>query len=63
MKLKIFIVIVAVLVAWVAGRSIKSGGHSIVRSVQHEAQGESHGDEARQQQQAGTSQSGGSERR
>jgi hypothetical protein len=62
MKLKIFIVIVAVLVAWVAGRSIKSGGHSIVRSVQHEAQGESHGDEARHQQ-GGTSQSGGSERR
>jgi hypothetical protein len=62
MKLKIFIVIVAVVVAWVAGRSIKSGGHSIVRSVQQEAHGESHGDEAHRQQR-GTSQSGGSERR
>lgn len=40
MKLKIFIVIVAVVLAWVAGRSIKSGGQSIVRSVQQEAQGE-----------------------
>ncbi|HZG53645.1 MAG TPA: hypothetical protein VEZ40_16070 [Pyrinomonadaceae bacterium] len=40
MKLKIFIVIVAVVLAWVAGRSIKSGGQSIVRSVQHEAQGD-----------------------
>lgn len=40
MKLKIFIVIVAVVLAWVAGRSIKSGGESIVRSVQQEAQGD-----------------------
>ena len=39
MKLKIFIVIVAVVLAWVAGRSIKSGGESIVGSVQQEAQG------------------------
>ncbi|HLL16843.1 MAG TPA: hypothetical protein VK388_17420 [Pyrinomonadaceae bacterium] len=39
MKLKIFIVIVAVVLAWVAGRGVKSGGESIVRSVQQEAQG------------------------
>jgi DUF4097 and DUF4098 domain-containing protein YvlB len=39
MKFRIFIVIVAVVLAWVAGRSIKSGGESIVRSVQHEMQG------------------------
>jgi hypothetical protein len=37
MKLKIFIVIVAVVLAWVAGRSIKSGGESIIRSAQQEA--------------------------
>ncbi|HEV2800144.1 MAG TPA: hypothetical protein VGW12_06595 [Pyrinomonadaceae bacterium] len=46
MKLRIFIVIVAVVVAWVAGRSIKSGGHSIVRSVQHEIQHDAHEDNA-----------------
>jgi hypothetical protein len=59
MKLKIFIVIVAVMLAWVAGRSIKSGGQSIVRSVQQEMHdGEAQGGEATQQQQGG-----GSERR
>ena len=42
MKLKIFIVIVAVVLAWVAGRSIKSGGQSIVRSVQQETQDAAH---------------------
>ncbi|HZH32912.1 MAG TPA: hypothetical protein VEY11_19240 [Pyrinomonadaceae bacterium] len=42
MKLKIFIVIVAVVLAWIAGRSVKTGGESIVRSVQHEAQGGGH---------------------
>jgi len=40
MKLKIFIVIVAVVLAWFAGRSVKRGGQSIVRSVQQEVQGE-----------------------
>jgi hypothetical protein len=60
MKLKIFIVIVAVVLAWIAGRSIKSGGESIVRSVQHEAQSGAHGDESAQQ---GASSRGGSERR
>ncbi|HYP02560.1 MAG TPA: hypothetical protein VER76_20380, partial [Pyrinomonadaceae bacterium] len=34
MKLKIFIVLVAVVVAWVAGRCVKSGGQSIVGSVE-----------------------------
>lgn len=34
MKLKIFIVLVAVVLAWFAGRSIKSGGESIVHSVE-----------------------------
>lgn len=38
MKLKIFIVVVAVVVAWVAGRSLKSGGHSLVASIQQETQ-------------------------
>jgi hypothetical protein len=38
MKLKIFIVLVAVIVAWVAGRSIKSGGQNIAASVQEQAQ-------------------------
>jgi hypothetical protein len=38
MKLKIFIVLVAVVVAWVAGRSIKSGGQSIVNSVERSVQ-------------------------
>lgn len=40
MKLKIFIVLVAVMLAWVAGRSIKSGGENIVASVQQQAQQE-----------------------
>jgi DUF4097 and DUF4098 domain-containing protein YvlB len=40
MKLKIFIVLVAVILAWVAGRSIKSGGENIVASVQEQAQGD-----------------------
>ncbi|HEX8459526.1 MAG TPA: hypothetical protein VF656_19695 [Pyrinomonadaceae bacterium] len=44
MKLRIFIVIVAVMVAWVAGRSIKSGGQSIVRSVQHDTHDAHEGD-------------------
>lgn len=39
MKLKIFIVLLAVLLAWVAGRSIKSGGQNIVASVQEQMQG------------------------
>jgi hypothetical protein len=56
MKFKIFIVIVAVALAWVAGRSIKSGGQSIVRSVQHEMQDDGHAGED-------AAQSGASERR
>lgn len=64
MKLKIFIVLVAVVLAWVAGRSVKRGGESIVRSVQQEVEGEAHGggknDEAGRH---GASQSGRSERR
>lgn len=62
MKLKIFIVIVAVVLAWVAGRSIKSGGENIVASVQEQVQqeqggsGSSGGDEV-------TTPSGASERR
>ncbi|HEY0099267.1 MAG TPA: hypothetical protein VGB76_09990 [Pyrinomonadaceae bacterium] len=44
MKLKIFIVLVAVVLAWVAGRSIKSGGENIVASVQQQMQHE--GDDA-----------------
>ena len=40
MKLKIFIVLVAIVVAWVAGRSIKSGGRAIVHSIE---QSEQHG--------------------
>jgi hypothetical protein len=43
MKLKIFIVLVAVVLAWVAGRSIKSGGENIVASVQQQGQGGDHG--------------------
>ncbi len=43
MKLKIFIVVVAVVMAWVAGRSIKSGGHGLVASIQQEAQSETQG--------------------
>lgn len=39
MKLKIFIVLVAVVLAWVAGRSIKGGGENIVASVQQQMQG------------------------
>jgi hypothetical protein len=54
MKLKIFIVLVAVVLAWVAGRSIKSGGQNIVASVQEQAQGG--GDDA-------TTSHGSSERR
>jgi hypothetical protein len=61
MKLKIFIVIVAVVLAWVAGRSIKSEGGSLVRSVRQEVEGEAHGgDEAARH---GASQNGRSERR
>jgi DUF4097 and DUF4098 domain-containing protein YvlB len=60
MKLKIFIVIVAVVLAWVAGRSVKSGGQSIVRSVQQELEGDGH---AGQADPPGGSQHGGSERR
>lgn len=52
MKLKILIVIVAVVLAWFAGRSLKSGGHGLVASIQEEAQ-----------QQSETPQSGSSERR
>ncbi|MDQ1590437.1 MAG: hypothetical protein QOG71_1064 [Pyrinomonadaceae bacterium] len=44
MKCKIFIVILAVVVAWVVGRSVKSGGQSLVHSVQQEVQGEAHDD-------------------
>jgi HSP20 family molecular chaperone IbpA len=44
MKLRIFIVLVAVVLAWVAGRSIKSGGEHIVASVQEQAQGGGHDD-------------------
>ena len=40
MKLKIFIVIVAVVVAWVAGRSIKGAGQGLVASMQQETQGQ-----------------------
>ena len=39
MKLKIFIVLVAVVLAWVAGRAMKSGGQNIVASVQEQMQG------------------------
>ena len=39
MKLKIFIVLVAVVLAWFAGRSIKGGGENIVASVQEQMQG------------------------
>jgi hypothetical protein len=60
MKLKIFIVIVAVILAWVAGRSVKSGGQSIVRSVQQELEGDGH---AGQADPPGESSRGGSERR
>ncbi|HEX8633506.1 MAG TPA: hypothetical protein VF703_05080 [Pyrinomonadaceae bacterium] len=56
MKLKIFIVIVAVVLAWVAGRSIKSGGQAIVHSVQQEAQGN-------ETAQPGGAESGANERR
>lgn len=64
MKLRIFIVIVAVVLAWVAGRSIKSGGHSIVRSVQHEVQRGEHGEDVPPPPPApGTSSSGATERR
>jgi hypothetical protein len=63
MKLKIFSVIVAVVLAWVAGRSIKSGGESIVRSVQQEAEGGTHGGDHGEAARHGASQSGQSERR
>lgn len=43
MKLKIFIVIVAIMVAWVAGRGLKSAGRGLVASVQQEAQSETRG--------------------
>lgn len=39
MKLKIFIVLVAVVLAWVAGRSIKGEGRHIVASVQDQIHG------------------------
>lgn len=60
MKLKIFIVLVAVVLAWVAGRSVKSGGQSIVRSVQQEIHDDGHAGDAAEH---GASPSGGSERR
>jgi len=60
MKLKIFIVIVAVVLAWVAGRSIKSDGQSLVHSAQQELHDDAHGDEAARR---GDVQSGASERR
>jgi DUF4097 and DUF4098 domain-containing protein YvlB len=63
MKFRIFIVIVAVVLAWVAGRSIKSGGESIVRSVQHEAQSEAHGDGAPPPPPPGAPHSAANERR
>ncbi|HEV7902747.1 MAG TPA: hypothetical protein VGO96_02810 [Pyrinomonadaceae bacterium] len=59
MKCKIFIVLVAVVLAWVAGRSIKSGGENIVASVQEQVQheqGDSGGNDV-------TTPSGSSERR
>ena len=40
MKLKIFIVVLAVVLAWVAGRGIKGAGRDLVASVQQEAQSE-----------------------
>jgi DUF4097 and DUF4098 domain-containing protein YvlB len=54
MKIKIFIVLVAVVLAWFAGRSIKGGGENIVASVQQQMQGG--GDDA-------AAQHGSSERR
>ena len=58
MKLKIFIVIVAVVVAWIAGRGVKEGGQHLVHSVQQEVRGDA--GEART---GGSSGSGSSERR
>ncbi|MCA1564269.1 MAG: hypothetical protein LC803_01160 [Acidobacteria bacterium] len=58
MKLRIFIVIVAVVLAWVAGRSIKSGGESIIHSAQQG--GDAHGGETARE---GEPSRGGSERR
>lgn len=52
MKCKIFIVLVAVVLAWVAGRSIKGGGENIVASVQQQVE-----------QQGGDAPAGSSERR
>ena len=40
MKLKIFIVVLAVVLAWVAGRGIKGAGRDLVASVQQEAPSE-----------------------
>jgi hypothetical protein len=60
MKLKIFIVIVAVVLAWVAGRCVKSGGESIVGSVQQEVRDDAHGDVAARH---GDAPSGANERR
>ncbi|MGI9108193.1 MAG: hypothetical protein ACR2G4_18345 [Pyrinomonadaceae bacterium] len=45
MKLKIFIVVLALIVAWAAGRSFGSEDRSLVNSVQHDAHGGEHGNE------------------
>ena len=42
MKLKIFIVVVAIVLAWFAGRTLKGGGQSFVNAVQQETQSEAH---------------------
>jgi hypothetical protein len=68
MKFKILIVIVAVVLAWFAGRSIKSGGESLVHSVQQEVQGDAHdnsstGGSIGSATHVTETQSGGSERR
>lgn len=49
MKLKIFIVVVAVVMAWVAGRCIKGGGQSFVASMQQETQGQAQDDGSSEQ--------------
>lgn len=63
MKLKIFIVIVAVVVAWFAGRVVKESGQNLVHSVQQEVRGDAHegghGGDAR----PGDAHTGSSERR
>jgi hypothetical protein len=46
MKCKIFIVLVAVVLAWVAGRSIKGGGENIVASVQQQIEQQGGGGDA-----------------